>query len=123
MNPITATTTTNHIFDKKEREEYRRLLDEIGEDYCPNGAYCIFKEFLINSHPSKRLLIQLKCVDRLKLLWSRDQNKDVGWEYALQRWIEDGNAAKFAAAYSDDKHEKDIFKEIISKKERKGTDI
>jgi hypothetical protein len=104
------------VFGPKEKAEYRRLLDEIGEDYCPEGKYCLFKEFLINAHPSRRLMVQLKCVDRLKLLWSKDLGKDVGWEYALQRWVDDGNAVKFAEFYTEEKHEKDIFKEIISKK-------
>ena len=101
-------------FNEKDRAEYRRLLDEIGQDYCPEGRYCLFKEFLINAHPSRRLLVQLKSVDRMKLIWSKDQGKDVGWEYALQRWVEDGNAVKFAAAYTDEKSEKEIFKEIIT---------
>ena len=110
-----SSANTINTFDKKEREEYRRLLDEIGADYCPNGAYCLLKEILLSIHPSRRLLYQLKSIDRCKLLWSKDLGKDVGWEYALQRWIDDGNAEKFSLAYSDNKYEKDIFNEIISK--------
>ena len=108
MSPI-------NLFGDKERIEYRRLLDEIGKDYCSKNCYCIFKEILLSIHPSRRLLCQLKSIDRCKLLWSKDLGKDVGWEYALQRWIDDGNAEKFSNAYSDDKHEKDIFDEIIAK--------
>jgi len=104
------------IFGPKEQTEYRRLLDEIGQDYCPSGCYCLFKEFLINAHPSRRLLVQLKSIDRMKLIWSKDQGKDVGWEYSLQKWVEDGNAKRFSEAYTDDKSEKEIFKEIITPK-------
>ena len=107
---------TVDIFGDKEKAEYRRLLEEIGQDYCPEGRYCIFKEFIINAHPSRRLLVQLKSVDRMKLLWSKDEGKDIGWDVALQRWVESGNAKKFAEAYADTKSEKDIFKEIIGSK-------
>ena len=102
--------------DQKEQIEYRKLLDEIGKDYCPSGCYCIFKEILLSIHPSRRLLFQIKSIDRVKLLWSKDQGRDVGWEYSLQRWIDDGNAKKFSDAYSDTKSEKEIFEEIIATK-------
>jgi len=104
------------IFGPKEQTEYRRLLDEVGQDYCPSGCYCLFKEFLINAHPSRRLLVQLKVIDRYKWIKSKDAGKDVGWEFALQNWVEDGNAAKFAELYTDEKPEKEIFKEIITPK-------
>jgi hypothetical protein len=103
------------VFGPKEKAEYRRLLDEIGQDYCPEGRYCIFKEFLINAHPSRRLLVQLKSVDRMKLIWSKDAGNDIGWDVALQKWVDSGNAVKFAESYTDTKPEKEIFKEIISK--------
>ena len=102
------------MFNDQDKNEYRRLLDEIGADYCPNCPYCIFKEFLISAHPSRRLLVQLKNVDRMKLLWSKDLGKDIGWEEAFKKWVEEGNAKKFASVYSDDKSEKHIFQEIIS---------
>ena len=103
------------LLDLKDQIEYRRLLDEIGKDYCPSGAYCIFKEFLVNAHPSRRLLVQLKSVDRMKFIWSKDAGQDIGWDVALNKWVEDGNALKFAALYSDEKSEKEIFDQIITK--------
>jgi hypothetical protein len=96
-----------------DKHEYRRLLDEIGEDYCPEGKYCIFKEFLLAAHPSRRLLVQLKCVDRWKFIKSKDAGRDIGWEDALRTWTEDGYAEKFAEAYDDKKTEKNVFKQIV----------
>jgi hypothetical protein len=64
---------------QQDKAEYRRLLDEIGADYCKEGCYCIFKEFLLASHPSRRLLVQLKCCDKAKFLWSKDKGSDIGW--------------------------------------------
>lgn len=97
-----------------DKTEYRRLLDEIGEDYCPEGKYCIFKEFLIAAHPSRRLLVQLKCIDKFKFIRSKDAGKDVGWETALKMWVDEGLALKFADAYEDKKSVRDIFRKIIA---------
>lgn len=97
-----------------DKTEYRRLLDEIGEDYCPEGKYCIFKEFLIAAHPSRRLLVQLKCIDKFKFIRSKDAGKDVGWEMALKMWVDEGLALKFADAYEDKKSVRDIFRKIIA---------
>ena len=96
-----------------DKVEYRRLLDEIGEDYCPAGAYCIFKEFLISFHPSRRLLVQLKAMDKFKFIKSKDASKDIGWETTMQMWIEEGHAKKFAEVYDDKKSVRDIFRQII----------
>ena len=98
-----------------DKAEYRRLLNEIGEDYCPSDTYCIFKEFLVESHPSRRLLVQLKLVDKFKFIWSKDAGKDIGWETALRMWMDQGNAVKFAEAYDDKKSVRDIFRQIITK--------
>jgi hypothetical protein len=100
----------------QEKVEYRKLLDDIGKDYCPSGCYCIFKEFLMSTHPSRRTLIQLKCIDRLKLIKSKDKGFDVGWDQAFQDWINDGDSKKFAELYDEKKSDKEIFDTIIGKK-------
>ena len=96
--------------ESKDKDEYRRLLDEIGEEYCKRGTYCIFKEFLIAAHPSRRLLIQLKAVDRAKFIWSKNAEKDIGWTKAMELWVSEGYAASFAEAYSDTRSSNEIFK-------------
>ena len=98
---------------KDDKEEYRRLLEEIGEDYCPRGTYCIFKEFLVSAHPSRRLLVQLKCMDKRKYIISKDFGYDVGWPATMKAWIEDGHAKKFAEVYNDRRCVEKIFKMII----------
>jgi hypothetical protein len=101
---------------KTDKAEYRRLLDEIGEDYCPEGKYCIFKEFIISAHPSRRLLVQLKCMDKFKLLRSRDAGNDIGWETTMRVWVDEGHAEKFSKHYGDDKKVNAIFDEMFPKK-------
>ncbi len=97
----------------QDKAEYRRLLDEIGADYCPEGRYCIFKEFLIASHPSRRLLVQLKCCDKFKLERSTKVDKDIGWDETLRLWVSEKHAHRFADAYGDDKSVRDIYRDTM----------
>lgn len=99
-------------FRHEDEAEYRRLLDEIGEEYCKDGCYCIFKEFLIAAHPSRRLLYQLKAMDKFKFERSKRDGKDIGWKATMNLWIEEGHAAKFAQCYADQKRFRDIYREI-----------
>ena len=105
----------------QDKEEYRRLLEDIGGDYCPAGHYCLFKEFLISSHPSRRLLVQLKCVDRLKYERSDRAKKDIGWDEAFKEWLEEGFAKCFAEAYADDKGPRDIYRDTLKLQSEEAT--
>lgn len=98
---------------RTDKTKYKQLLEEIGEDYCPPGKYCIFKEFLISLHPSRRLLVQLKCMDRYKIVKSKDAGKDIGWDETMKLWISSGCAKLFAELYTDEKSDKVLFNEII----------
>lgn len=101
--------------NKRDSHEYRRLLEEIGEDYCPRGTYCIFKEFIISAHPSRRLLVQLKCCDMFKYVRSQAEGSDIGWSKTMQIWVDEGHAKRFADCYSEDKPHKAIFNEMFPK--------
>lgn len=96
-----------------DKVEYRRLLDEIGEDYCPRGTYCIFKEFLISSHPSRRLLVQLKCLDKRKFIKSKEVGYDVGWKDTMEAWVSEGHAKLFADFYTETRTANQIFNMIM----------
>lgn len=98
---------------QQDKAEYRRLLEDIGSDYCKTGCYCIFKEFLIASHPSRRMLIQLKMVDRIKYEKSEKAGKDIGWDGAFKIWMDEKYADKFALVYADDKSPKDIYHALM----------
>ena len=102
-----------------DKAEYRRLLNEIAEDYCQPDKYCILKEFLVESHPSRRLLVQLKLVDKFKFIRSKDAGNDIGWDAALRSWMDEGHAIKFAEVYSDKKSVRDIFRQIIAERDQK----
>lgn len=103
---------------EQDRDEYRKILDEILLDYCPDGRYCILKEFLVASHPSRRLLFQLKACDKFKLERSSKEDKDIGWEETLRLWVEEGYAEKFAKVYDDKKSLKDIYRDTMHSGEK-----
>lgn len=98
---------------QQDKVEYRRLLDEIGEEYCDKDHYCIFKEFLVSSHPSRRLLVQLKCVDKMKWERSKRADKDIGWDQTFKEWLGEGFAVDFAVSYSDSKAVREIYRDTM----------
>lgn len=90
---------------KKEnlnKEEYRELLEDLCCEYCEPKRYCILKEFLVSLHPSPRVLVQLKLIDKFKWTLSEKAKKDVGWTEAIAQWIEGGCAKKFAECYDEE---------------------
>lgn len=97
---------------KASQKEYKELLEDICSEYCKPGHYCILKEFLVASHTSPRLLTQLKCVDKFKFEESDKAKKDVGWAKAMERWVEEGWAKKFADAYEEGVSFSVIYKKV-----------
>jgi hypothetical protein len=94
------------------KEAYRELLEDVCSDYCEKGHYCILKEFLVNSHPSPRLLMQLRAIDKYKLEKSKELDKDIGWDGALQFWLEEGYAKKFGEVYEEGIRFSTLYKKI-----------
>jgi hypothetical protein len=82
-------------------DEYRELLDDLCSEYCEKGHYCILKEFLVAAHSSRRLLMQLKCVEKMKYEESKKRGTDLTWKGAWELWVEDGSAKKFADYYDE----------------------
>lgn len=106
---------------KKEdlnKQEYRKLLNMLCVEYCDPERHCILKEFLVSSHPSPRMLIQLKCLEKFKWDLSEEAKKDVGMDETIRRWVDDGFAKRFAEVYdsyddSDDIKVSAIYKKIM----------
>ena len=96
-----------------DQAEYRRLLDEITAEYCKPGCYCILKEFLMASRPSRRLLVQLKLIDKWKWEESSSEGGDIGWKKATDLWVSGGHAARFAETYDDEKTPSEIYRQMM----------
>ena len=87
------------------KKQYRKMLDSICLDYCSEENDCVLKEFLVSAHPSPRLLMQMKCVERFKITLANETGKkvkEIGWTEAMTEWVARGHAEKFASLYSED---------------------
>jgi hypothetical protein len=98
-----------------DKQEYREMLEDICSEYCEKDHYCILKEFLVSSHQSTRLLLQLKCVDKFKFERSKENGSDLGWQRCMEEWVECGYAVKFAEVYDEKKSFTKIYKEIMGR--------
>lgn len=90
------------------KEKYQELLEDLCCEYCEPKRYCILKEFLVSLHPSPRVLLQLKCIDKFKFEESKNEEKDIGWTEAFKRWIDKGHAKNFAELYDNCDESEDI---------------
>ena len=90
------------------------MLCELTDDTCSGDCECILKKFLLSLHPSPRLLIQLKCVER----FIKDKEKETGetmdWNEAIDLWAKEGYAEKFAEIYEEGISYKEIYSTITS---------
>lgn len=96
------------------KKQYREMLNDICSEYCDPGHYCILKEFLISSHPSPRLLMQMKCIDKFKYERGVKENRNVEWTEAMELWVEENYAQKFAEVYEEGKKINQIYRETIT---------
>jgi hypothetical protein len=97
------------------KTKYKKLIDEFAEN-CPlKNGYCSLKELLMHMHKDPRLLIQIKCVEKLKYEESQKQGKDVGWTDAFLLWVKSGMAKKFAAIYDEEKSIDEIYAKLRRK--------
>jgi hypothetical protein len=100
---------------------YRALLDEVCEDHCPADKYCLLKELLSSMHPSRRLVVQLKCLELFKFRQSETQQHDIGRTEAWREWIDDGYAEAFAKHYDDTTRFRDIYRRVLATVAARGT--
>lgn len=94
-------------------KQYKELLNDICAEDCPSDHECILKEFLVSAHPSPRLLVQLRCVQRYKKLVENLDCKEMTWAEAMDLWIENKRAEKFAKVYDENKKYMEIYKLVM----------
>jgi len=96
-----------------DKGEYAELLEDVCCEYCKPNHYCILKEFLISAHPSPRLIAQLKLIDKYKFEQSKKEDKDIGWNESLDRWVKNGHAKRFADFYDEKIKTGTLYKKIM----------
>jgi hypothetical protein len=81
-------------------KEYQNLLEECADD-C-QSEYCFLKLFLLEQHPDPRVISQIKLIEKLKYIRSKDAGSDIGMNKTLEIWIGEGYAAAFAKVYDQE---------------------
>ncbi len=79
----------------------RELIEEICDGCCPRGHYCTLKEILLRVPRNARTLMQIKCIEKLKYERSVAERRAVDWDEALDIWVNERFAERYAAAYRD----------------------
>jgi len=95
----------------------RELINDICSGCCAQDHYCTLKEILIRVPRDARTLLQIKCIEKMKYERSVQQSRGVEWDEALDIWINEGYAARFADAYRDDIRLAELYPALHLKKE------
>lgn len=93
-------------------KQYCELLESCAEG-CEN-KYCFFKIFLLEQHPNPRIISQIKCFEKYKYEESERQKKDIGWNAAIEKWIEEGYAAAFAEVFDPELPIRQVYNETMA---------
>jgi len=107
-----ATEETLRIFAKDCNETYcsikeffRRKSEEhplanIDCSGCQGNRDCEARRTI--SQIEDRILFQFKELEMFKLFESKSQERDIGWNEAVQRWVKRGYAARFSRLYDEE---------------------
>lgn len=96
----------------------RELIEELG--CCSKGHYCTLKEVLIRCPRDARMLAQIKCLERFKYERSERERRALEWEDALELWIGEGHARRFARAFREGMRVEELYRAVMDESERDG---
>lgn len=96
----------------------RELIEELG--CCSKGHYCTLKEILIRCPRDARMLAQIKCLEKFKYERSEREHRAIEWEEALDLWIAEGHAQRFAHHFRADRRVEEIYRAVTSEPGRGG---
>ena len=93
--------------------KYEEALQELSCDEC-SKAYCFLKFVLKHHQVDRRVLVQLKCIEKFKYEESFVEGRDLGEEESTFRWIDNGYAKAFSEVFSENKGFEQIYRETVS---------
>ena len=99
-------------YKKVSKKKCIQKVNEVVECYCPN-KWCLLKEILISKYTDPRFLVQFKCIEHLKFEESQTQDRDIGWEGAVNKWVEGGYAEAYSRLYDENLTAEQIYKKIL----------
>ena len=93
------------------QSSYLNLIHELCPPNC--DGYCFFKLYFEMAHFDERTLIQMKCLEIFKYEESEKSKKDIGWDVAIQLWMERGYAKKFSDVFDENLTAKENYKRVV----------
>lgn len=87
---------------------YRKIVEEISPCECM-GKYCFYKILFSLSKYDQRALAQLKCIEKYKWEINKSYSSDIGWDKAVEMWIEKGHAESYALLYNENLTANEIY--------------
>jgi len=84
-------------------EEFHSFIECLAPCECC-ASYCFLKFYLEHSQNDsghRRLMMQMKCIERFKWLMGEKCDNDISWDSAMYLWVENGHAKLFGEHYSD----------------------
>jgi len=96
---------------KISKKKYCELLDELAAENC-KCEYCFLKRFLQSLHPDPKILVEIKCIEKLKYELSSNEEHDVGWNGAGITWAKEGWAEIFREEFDEDLTVREIWAKV-----------
>ena len=82
-----------------KESQYDKLLDELDDGH---HQYSFFRKYIESSHPDPRVLVQMKCIEKLRWELSEERGSEISWTDISNIWVEEGYAKAFADVYNSD---------------------
>jgi hypothetical protein len=100
------------------KKRFHDLIEELVCEHCEQ-RYCFLKKLVESLHPDPRLLVQLKCIEKLKFEESDHEGKDIGWNEAGIRWSDQGYAKAFQKEFDEELTVKEVYERTMARMGRR----
>jgi len=97
------------------KEQYKSIINELCDENCSCENECVLKLFVESQHTSLRLLMQMRCVQKYKIMCEKLDNRKYNWTEIMELWISNKRAERFAKVFSEDKKYLEIYREVMEK--------
>lgn len=87
----------------------KTVIEDIVSDEC-DGRFCILKEIVAHSGLREYILEQYKCLEIYKWEESKREGKDIGWDETINRWVNEGYAARYSNVYQEGLSFKELYR-------------
>ena len=77
-------------------QQYSNLLDDLDDG---KHQYSFFRRYIEALHPSPRVLIQMKCIEKFKWKLNKETDSKMDWDEAIKLWSSSGYAKAFQEVY------------------------